>query len=300
MKKILIAGGTGFVGKRLVSFLAEQGYVIHVLTRKSMDHPSENIQFFKWNIEQQYIDKKAFDGVDVIINLTGANIAEEKWTKNRKQEIIDSRIKSINLLYQYVSENHLKINTFISSSGVGVYGAVTTAKIYRETSEMGSDFLASVCQIWETAAMKFQDLGARTVILRKGVIMGKEGGMLQKLTPLAKQGISVSLGSGKQFMPWMDLRDLVRLYALILSNPEFCGVYNAVATEQITMNDLSKTLLKSFGKKSFLPNVPAFIIRLLYGEMSVMLLEGSRVSNEKLKSTGFSFEFDTIEKSLSQ
>ncbi|WP_304342802.1 TIGR01777 family oxidoreductase [Chryseobacterium koreense] len=298
MKKILIAGGTGFVGKHLVSFLAKQGYFVHVLTRKSMDHPSENIQFFQWNIERQYIDKKAFDGVDTIINLTGANIAEKKWTKKRKKEIIDSRIQSIDLLYQYVSENHFEINTFISSAAVGIYGAVTTDKIYWETSEMGSDFLASVCKIWEAAAMKFQDLGARTVILRKGVIMGKEGGMVQKLTPLAKRGINVSLGSGKQYVPWMDLRDLVRLYALILSNQRFCGVYNAVATEQITMNDLSQTLLKSFGKKSFLPNVPAFIIRLLYGEMAVMLLEGSKVSNQKLKSDGFSFEFDTIEKSL--
>ncbi|KMQ71895.1 TIGR01777 family oxidoreductase [Chryseobacterium koreense] len=298
MKKILIAGGTGFVGKHLISFLAEQGYFINVLTRKSNEHPSGNIQFFQWNIEQQYIDKKAFEGVDTIINLTGANIGEKKWTEKRKKEIIDSRINSIELIYQCVSENKFNINKFISSSGVGIYGAITTDKIYQETSEIGTDFLASVCTSWEAAATKFSSLGVRTVILRKGVILGKDGGMLQKLTPLAKIGINVSLGSGKQFLPWMDIRDLVRLYGFILSNPDFQGVYNAVSTEKITMNYFSKTLLKSYGKKSFLPNLPAFIIRLFLGEMSVMLLEGSKVSNEKLKNTGFSFDFNTLEKSL--
>ena len=298
MKKILIAGGTGFVGKQLIDFLVGKGYSIHVLTRKPSANSTENICFFRWDVERQYIDKKAFEGVEILINLTGANIGEKRWTNDRKKEIIDSRIKSINLLYQYISENKFNINTFISSSAVGFYGAVTTEKTFAETSESGNNFLASVCQKWEDAALKFKDLGVRTVILRKGVILGKEGGMVKKLSPLAQLGINVSLGSGEQYLPWIDIRDLLRLYDFFLSNPQLSGIYNAVATEQITMNDFSKVLLKSFGKKSFLPNAPAFVIRLLFGEMAVMLLEGSKVSNEKLKTTGFSFEFDTIGKSL--
>ena len=298
MKKILIAGGTGFVGKQLIDFLVGKGYSIHVLTRKPSANSTENICFFRWDVERQYIDKKAFEGVEILINLAGANIGEKRWTNDRKKEIIDSRIKSINLLYQYISENKFNINTFISSSAVGFYGAVTTEKTFAETSESGNNFLASVCQKWEDAALKFKDLGVRTVILRKGVILGKEGGMVKKLSPLAQLGINVSLGSGEQYLPWIDIRDLLRLYDFFLSNPQLSGIYNAVATEQITMNDFSKVLLKSFGKKSFLPNAPAFVIRLLFGEMAVMLLEGSKVSNDKLKSTGFSFEFDTIEKSL--
>ncbi len=298
MKKILIAGGTGFVGKKLIPFLVEKGYSIHVLTRKPSANSSKNIRFFQWEIERQYIDKKAFEGVEILINLTGANIGEKRWTEQRKKEIIDSRINSIDVLYQYISENKFNINTFISSSAVGFYGAVTTDKTFVETSENGNDFLASVCQKWEDAALKFNDLGIRTIILRKGVILGKEGGMVKKLSPLAKLGINVSLGSGKQYLPWIDIRDLVRLYDFFLSNAQLSGIYNAVATEQITMSDLSKALLQAFGKKSFLPNAPAFVIRLLFGEMAVMLLEGSKVSNEKLKTTGFSFEFDTIEKSL--
>lgn len=298
MKKILIAGGTGFVGKQLIDFLVGKGYSIHVLTRNLRANPLENICFFRWDIERQYIDKKAFEGVEILINLTGANIGEKRWTNDRKKEIIDSRIKSINLLYQYISENKFNINTFISSSAVGFYGAVTTDKTFAETSESGNDFLASVCQKWEVAALKFNDLGIRTIIFRKGVILGKGGGMVQKLSPLANLGINVSLGSGKQYLPWIDIRDLVKLYNFILSNAQLNGIYNAVATEQMTMNDFSKALLKSFGNKSFLPNAPAFVIRLLFGEMAVMLLEGSKVSNEKLKNTGFYFEFDTLEKSL--
>lgn len=298
MKKILIAGGTGFVGKQLINFLVGKGYFIHVLTRKPSANSIENICFFQWDIERQYINKKAFEGVEILINLTGANIGEKRWTNDRKKEIIDSRIKSINLLYQYISENKFNINTFILSSAVGFYGAVTTEKTFAETSERGNDFLASVCQKWENAALKFNDLGVRTVILRKGVILGKDGGMVKKLSPLAKLGINVSLGSGEQYLPWIDIRDLVKLYNFILSNAQLNGIYNAVATEQMTMNDFSKALLKSFGKKSFLPNAPAFVIRLLFGEMAVMLLEGSKVSNEKLKNTGFYFEFDTIERSL--
>ncbi len=298
MKKILIAGGTGFVGKQLIPFLVEKGYSIHALTRNPRSNSSENIRFFQWDIEQQYIDKKAFEGVEILINLTGANIGEKRWTNDRKKELIDSRIKSIDLLYQYILENKFNINTFISSSAVGFYGAVTTDKTFVETSESGNDFLASVCQRWEATALKFNDLGIRTIILRKGVILGKEGGMVKKLSPLAKLGINVSLGSGKQYLPWIDIRDLLRLYEFILSNAQLNGIYNAVATDQITMNNFSKALLKSFGNKSFLPNAPAFVIRLLFGEMAVMLLEGSKVSNEKLKNTGFYFEFDTLEKSL--
>lgn len=298
MKKILIAGGTGFVGKQLIPFLVEKGYSIHVLTRKPSANSSKNIRFFQWEIERQYIDKKAFEGVEILINLTGANIGEKRWTEQRKKEIIDSRINSIDVLYQYISGNKFNINTFISSSAVGFYGAVTTDKTFVETSENGNDFLASVCQKWEDAALKFNDLGIRTIILRKGVILGKEGGMVKKLSPLAKLGINVSLGSGKQYLPWIDIRDLVRLYDFILSNTQLKGIFNAVATEQITMSDLSKALLQAFGKKSFLPNAPAFVIRLLFGEMAVMLLDGSKVSNEKLKTTGFIFEFDTIGKSL--
>lgn len=298
MKKILIAGGTGFVGKALIKHLVNCGYMVNVLTRRNKISSMENIRYFEWDIKKGFIDEKAFEGVSKIINLTGANITEKRWTEKRKVEIIESRTKAIDLLFTYVKTRNFSIDIFISSSAVGYYGAITTNEIFTEKSNNGSDFLASVCRKWEKTALQFDSLGVATVILRKGVVLGRDGGMYQKLAPLAKLGINTSLGNGRQYLPWIDIRDLVRLYEFILKTDELSGVLNAVSSEHIMMNDFSKALLRSFGKTSFLPNVPAFLVRLFLGEMSVMLLKGSRVSNYKIKQTGFKFEYSLIEKTF--
>ncbi|GAB3010149.1 TIGR01777 family oxidoreductase [Niabella terrae] len=298
MKKILIAGGTGFVGKALIKHLVNCGYMVNVLTRRNKISSMENIRYFEWDIKKGFIDEKAFEGVSKIINLTGANITEKRWTEKRKVEIIESRTKAIDLLFTYVKTRNFSIDIFISSSAVGYYGAITTDEIFTEKSNNGSDFLASVCRKWEKTALQFDSLGVATVILRKGVVLGRDGGMYQKLAPLAKLGINTSLGNGRQYLPWIDIRDLVRLYEFILKTDELSGVFNAVSSEHIMMNDFSKALLRSFGKTSFLPNVPAFLVRLFLGEMSVMLLKGSRVSNYKIKQTGFKFEYSSIEKTF--
>lgn len=298
MKKILIAGGTGFVGKALIKHLVNCGYMVNVLTRRNKISSMENIRYFEWDIKKGFIDEKAFEGVSKIINLTGANITEKRWTEKRKVEIIESRTKAIDLLFTYVKTRNFSIDIFISSSAVGYYGAITTDEIFTEKSNNGSDFLASVCRKWEKTALQFDSLGVATVILRKGVVLGRDGGMYQKLAPLAKFGINTSLGNGRQYLPWIDIRDLVRLYEFILKTDELSGVFNAVSSEHIMMNDFSKALLRSFGKTSFLPNVPAFLVRLFLGEMSVMLLKGSRVSNYKIKQTGFKFEYSSIEKTF--
>ncbi|WP_118196487.1 TIGR01777 family oxidoreductase [Albibacterium indicum] len=299
MKKILIAGGTGFVGKALIKHLLNCGYMVNVLTRRNKISSTENIRYFEWDIKKGFIDEKAFERVSKIINLTGANITEKRWTEKRKVEIIESRTKAIDLLFTYVKTRNFSIDIFISSSAVGYYGAITSDEIFTEKSNNGSDFLASICRKWEKSALQFESLGVATVILRKGVVLGRDGGICQKLAPLAKLGINTSLGNGRQYLPWIDIRDLVRLYEFILKTDVLSGVFNAVSSEHIMMNDFSKTLLQSFGKTSFLPNVPAFIIKLLLGEMSVMLLEGSRASNEKIKQTGFQFEYSSIEKTFS-
>lgn len=298
MKKILIAGGTGFVGKALIKHLVNCGYMVNVLTRRNKISSMENIRYFEWDIKKGFIDEKAFEGVSKIINLTGANITEKRWTEKRKVEIIESRTKAIDLLFTYVKTRNFSIDIFISSSAIGYYGAITTDEIFTEKSNNGSEFLASVCRKWEKTALQFDSLGVATVILRKGVVLGRDGGMYQKLAPLAKLGINTSLGNGRQYLPWIDIRDLVRLYEFILKTDELSGVFNAVSSEHIMMNDFSKALLRSFGKTSFLPNVPAFLVRLFLGEMSVMLLKGSRVSNYKIKQTGFKFEYSLIEKTF--
>ncbi len=297
MGKILIAGGTGFIGKNLASYLVKNGYSVNVLAREAKGG-SQDIRYFKWSIENNFIDTEAFEGVTKIINLTGANISDKRWTAERKKEILESRKKPLELIYKYIKENDFKIDTLISSSAVGYYGAVTTDTVFSEESRNGSDFLATVCRQWEESALLFEKIGIRTTILRKGLVIGPDGGIYKELARFAKWGVNTSVGSGKQYLPWIDIRDLVSLYNFILKNSEARGVFNAVATEHMTMNELSKAMVNSFGKSSFLPNAPAFAIKLLFGEMSVMFLEGSRISNRKIKEEGFHFEFDTIGKSL--
>ena len=291
--KILIAGGTGFLGKALVPYLVDCGITVNVLSRGKVSS-GESVSYYKWDVEKGFIDVKAFEGVDAVVNMTGANIGEKRWTEKRKIEIVESRIKPLKLLLRYLHKLNMHIETFISSSAVGFYGALTTEKIFTEENHSGHDFLSSVCKQWESVALNFNDVADRVVILRKGVVLGQDGGLYKKMLPLARMGINVSMGSGLQYLPWIDIRDLVRLYYFILTDHRMIGIYNAVATQHITMNDFSNYLLSSQKKSSFLPNVPAFLIELLAGELSDMLLYGSRVSNQKLIDAGFVFDHSTL------
>lgn len=291
--KILIAGGTGFLGKALTAYLVNCGVEINVLSRGKVSRGNV-ISYYKWDVENGFIDIEAFEGVDAIVNMTGANIGDKRWTATRKIEIVESRIKPIELLLTYIKKLNMCIGTFISSSAVGFYGAATSQKIFNEDDYPGHDFLSSVCKKWESSALRFNDVAERVIILRKGVVIGKDGGLYKKMTPLARMGINVSMGNGLQFLPWIDIRDLVRLYYFILTESRINGIYNAVSTQHITMNDFANYLLSSQNKSSFLPNVPAFLVELLAGELSDMLLYGSRVSNQKLLDAGFVFSHSNL------
>lgn len=296
MKNIMLVGGTGFIGKHLAPFLTEKGYTLSLLTRRPLRN-KPNMNYFHWDVEKGTIDKNAFENVETIINLTGANIGAKRWTEKRKKIIVNSRIDSIGLLFRYVSENKFPVKHFLSSSAVGYYGAVTTNQIFTEESNNGNDFLARVCQQWEHAAKKFEKLDGKVSILRQGVVVGKDGGIYEKLAPLAKWGVNPAVGSGQQYLPWIDMRDLCRMYLFLVEN-NLAGIFNGVSSEHTTMNDFAEKLLESADKKSMLPNAPSFLIKLILGEQSSMVLKGSKVSNEKIKKTGFEFWYDNLEKSL--
>lgn len=288
--KILIAGGTGFIGKTLIPFLVKNGHEVNVLTRRTMTD-RENIHYYQWDVDKRLIEPKAFDGVDALINMTGANIGEKRWTVDRKNEILNSRVKPLDFLLKAIIESGNRIDVLISSSAVGYYGAVTTNHIFTEEDNNGTDFPAYVCRLWEDEALKFREVADRVVILRKGLVIGKDGGVYQKLAPLSKLGLSVALGSGKQYFPLVYMNDLIRVYNYILEHNEIDGVFNIVSNKNMTMNEFSHKMLDSFGKRKLLPNVPAFIIKMLFMERAEMLLKGSKISNEKFKSTGFEFMY---------
>ena len=292
--KILIAGGTGFLGKALTVYLLDCGFEVNVLSRGRVSH-SNIISYYQWDVENGFIDKEAFDGVNAIVNMTGTNMGEKRWTSKRKIEIVESRTKPIELLLSYIRRLGIRIDTFISSSAVGFYGAVTSQKIFVETDHSGNDFLASVCRQWEASALSFSDVAKRVVILRKGVVIGKDGGLYKKMVPFAQMGLNIAMGDGSQFLPWIDIRDLVKLYYFILTDDRISGIFNAVSTQQITMNDFSRYMLASLNKKSILPNIPAFLVKLMTGDMSDMMLYGSRVSNQKIIDAGFKFDYPKLD-----
>ena len=294
MSTILITGGTGLIGKHLSIMLSKKGYNVTVLSRNQTTKPN----CYYWNLETNYIDAKAVIEADYIIHLAGAGIADKRWTNERKIELIDSRVKSTNLLFRKIKELNPNLKAFIAASGIGYYGATTSTKIYEENDESGADFLSEICKLWENASNQFKTLNIRTVILRTGVVFSEKGGAFEKISKPFKLGVGAALGSGKQFIPWIHLEDLCNMYAEVIENTEINGVYNAVAPEHITNKTLSKQIAKVLKKPFWLPNIPSFFLKLFLGKMTIILLEGSRVSSRKIVATGFKFNYTTLTKAL--
>jgi uncharacterized protein len=296
MKTILIGGGNGLIGKKLSNKLTKRGYAVSILSR-NLSRISE-FQMYKWDIDENIIDKKAFEKVDIIINLAGENIGVKRWTQSRKQKIIDSRVNSTSLLYKAISEAGTKPEAFISASATGYYGAITSDKIFTETDASAEDFLGKCCATWEKEADIFQNSGIRTVKLRTGVVLSKKDGALEKLARPVKAGFGAALGNGKQYMPWIHIDDLCEIYIKAIEDIEMQGVFNAVAPEHITNKEITHAIANVLQKKIILPNIPALIIRFILGEMSDMVLKGSRVSSAKIEKTGFKFQFPNLQTAL--
>ena len=292
METVLITGGNGLIGQKLMLKLKAQGYRVAVLTRNEAADIAKD-QYY-WNPDQNIIDQKATDTVDYIIHLAGAPIGEKRWTAKRKQEIIDSRVKSAQLIFNSIQNNHTPLKAFISSSATGYYGAVTHDHIFMESDPPASDFLGETCRQWEEAALQFENEGIRTVIIRTAVVLTSQGGALGKMTPLVRLGIVSPLGSGKQYLPWIHIDDICDMYVKAVMDTELSGIFNAAAPEHSDYNQFYRSLTRAMKKALWMPRVPAFILKLVFGEMSLMLLEGSRVSSEKIRQAGFHFRFTEL------
>ncbi len=297
MAKILITGGTGLIGKELAHYFTNTGHTVVLLTRNSF---KEKYPFktYEWDVNSGHINEKAFEDIEHIIHLAGAGIADERWSKKRKQEIIDSRVKSTLLVAAYLKKLNIKPINFIGASAIGFYGAKTNEIVYKETDKGEIDFLSFSTNDWEESYDAIRKLGIETSVLRIGVVLSEKGGAYKKMAKPFKMGLGCALGSGKQYMPWIHVEDLIEIFNQVMLGKIKTGLYNAVASQHITNNEFSMALAKSLNKKLILPNVPAFILKLALGEMAIVLLEGSRVSNEKLLNTGFKFKYTSIEEAL--
>lgn len=291
MMTVLISGATGLVGQKLTIELKAKGYTVKILSRKKDENS------FYWNLNENYINPKAFENLDAIIHLAGAPISK-KWTKDYKKELYESRIKTGDLLFKYAKKYSPDLKTFITASGTNYYGTITSDKIFTENDKNGDDFLGQLCLDWENVAFQFQKLGTKVVALRTAAVLAQNSGMLKEFKPLAKWNLASPLGSGKQILPWIHLDDLVEMYIYTLENENLKGAYNAAAPEILNNKKFTQTLVNVMGKSIFLPNVPAFALKLILGEMSSIALEGSAISAQKIQDAGFQFKFPELNSAL--
>lgn len=299
-KNVLITGGTGFIGNQLTQFLLAEGFTVSILSRSKRKNTAQ-ITYYQWDVANQQIDIEAIVNTDYIIHLTGTNIAEKRWSEKRKKLILSSREDSIQLIYDTLKKHQKSLDGFISASAIGIYGAYTSEKICDENTSPANDYLGVVCQKWESAADKIASLGIRTVKIRTGLVLGKKGGFLQSVTPIFKFGFGAALGSGKQYVPWIHIDDLCSIYVKSITDETLSGPFNAAIEDNTTTNtELSKKLCSIYGHKLWLPNVPAFVLQIIFGKMSVMFLKGQRISSDKLKKSGFVFRYTYLEKALEQ
>ncbi|MCB9185898.1 MAG: TIGR01777 family protein [Flavobacteriales bacterium] len=296
MAHILITGGSGSIGRRLINKLREHGHSVAVIGRsihKSLDVPS-----FTWDLQKGTLDERALKDVTHIIHLAGAGIADKPWSPSRKQEIIESRVKPLQLLSDVLKKRNQRIEAIISSSAVGYYGAVTSEKIFTEDDAPANDFLGSTCKMWEAAVQSFKPVADREVRVRTGIVLMKGGGALPKLATPVRFGVGAAIGSGKQWMPWIHIDDMTSIYLHAVENNHMHGAYNAVALESATQSKFIQKIGKSLNRPVFLPSVPKFLVSTVMGEMAKVVTEGSRVSSQKIMDAGFEFKHPQLQEAL--
>lgn len=294
-ESVLIAGANGLIGTELCEMLSRRGHEVSRLVRRP-----DNSQFttYLWAAHKDRIDPEAIKGKSVIINLSGANIGSRRWTKSFKRDILESRTRSAALLRRAVEEAGGGPHTFISAAGISIYGTSRDSRAFAEEDPPGNDFLAGVCKQWEAAADAFQPLGMRVVKIRTGPVLSGKGGVLQRLAGPVKWGVGAPLGSGDQIVSWIHIKDICSIYAFAIENRSLSGPYNAVAPEPVTNRELMRAIAHALKRPLILPPVPAFALRLVFGEMSTMPLDGAKVSAKKIIGTGFAFEFDSLSKAM--
>lgn len=293
---ILITGGTGLVGTRLAALLTTAGHHVALLSRTlATDSPYRT---FQWNPAAGTIDPAAVPFADAVVNLAGANVGEGKWTAARKQELLASRVDGLALLHRELAKPGQAVHTVLSASAIGLYGNPGDALVTEETSPVGHDLLADLTHAWEQAAAPLAALGIRVVVPRIGVVLSPTGGALPAMAGPVKLGFGAPLGTGQQWVSWIHLDDLCRLFLAMLTDAAWQGPYNAVAPHPATNATLTTVLAEVLHRPLLLPRIPAFVLHLAMGEQSEMVLTGKRVSAAKVLTQGFTFRYPELREAL--
>ena len=291
---VLITGGSGLVGSRLTELLRTKDYVVSHLSR-SPAPPSSSIPTYQWDIKQQSIDPQALADADYVIHLAGAGVADQRWTDKRKQVILSSRTESTKLLRDAIAQaGPATIKAFVSASAIGIYGTDTGDTLLTEESPAADDFLADVVVQWEAAVDEIQKLGVRTVKYRIGIVLSTLGGALPPIARTVRWGVGAPLGSGEQYLSWIHIDDLCRMFIHALENEEMAGSYNAGGPQPVTNEALTRAVARVMHRPLWMPNVPGFALKLALGELASAVLGGNRVSSRKIEDAGFRHKFDQL------
>lgn len=298
--RVLVTGGTGFVGKALVKALINQNYQVTIVTRQEpskvewLGNSSDQVAWLVWDFSHSG-DAPSIQAQDVVINLAGEGIADKRWTESRKRSLRQSRIDFTNNLIQWVRSQSWKPSHWLNASAIGFYG--TGSEVFTEDDRAGDDFAAQLCEDWEAVVTDQIVWPCRTVLMRFGVVLG-HGGMLKKLKPSFVMGMGATLGTGEQGFTWIHMEDLLRAILWLLDHPEIDGSLNLTAPASVTNAEFTEALAHSLHRPAWLM-MPPFVLKLMFGEMAeTLLLSGQRVYPKRLEQEGFTFKYPDINTAL--
>jgi len=292
---ILLTGASGLIGTRLTQLLLSKGHRVSHLGRSVK---TGNVPGFVWNVDTGQIDPRALDGIDAIVHLAGAGVADKRWSASRKKEILDSRVKSTSMLFKTLASRPHTVKTLVSASAIGYYGHSLDDRELREDDTPGTDFLASVVKTWEAEVDRIASLGIRVVKIRIGIVLSDGGGALQEMAQPVRWGIGSPLGTGKQWTSWIHIDDLCNIFMKGVEGGLMSGTYNAVSPNPVTNKELTLAIAKTLHRPMWAPNVPTFVLRLVVGEITEIIVNGSKVSSEKIQRAGLGFKYPDLEPAL--
>ncbi|RIW32316.1 TIGR01777 family protein [Bacillus salacetis] len=297
--KAVISGGTGFVGSALTEELLGNGYEVSILTRNPDKHESrQNVSYVKW-LSDGALPEREVEGSDIFINLAGESINSGRWTDDRKQRILKSRIDATQEMIRILKNVEKKPSVFINASAIGIYEASETITHTENSLDSSKDFLAETVKRWESEAGKAKDFGVRTAYTRFGIILGKDEGALPKMALPYKLFVGGTVGSGRQWMSWVHLHDVAKAIRFVIENKQIDGPVNVTAPSPVTMKELGKTLADVLNRPHWMP-APAFAIKAALGDMSTLILEGQKVVPSVLSENGYSFKYPELKEALTE
>jgi len=297
MSKVLIAGGTGLVGTRLSEILTQRGDQVMHLSRKQ--NPKSKYPTFVWNTSKSFIDERAFEGVEYVINLAGAGIADSLWTKSRKKLLIDSRVDTTELLTEYIKKLEKKPKAFLSAAAIGIYGDQGDKELTEESAIGKKGFLVECCVAWENAIrMADEQNGIRTAALRIGIVLSTKGGALPKMKLPINFFTASYFGDGQQWYSWIHIDDICGMFIKMMEDDSMTGFYNGTTPNPLTNKDLTKKLVKALDKKVLTIPAPIAVLRLGMGEMADVVLNSNKIFPARMEMAGYQFLFPEFQAAI--